>query len=166
MTIDRQSLIRNYYENHRDELLHFVGSRLGGISSAEDVVQDVFVRLLTTDKLISEVTLPALVYTIARRLVIDLRRRHFFRCEFEQYFAAVASMESSGETVIYGRDLFRRVEHCISCLPEKCRVVYSLHLFQGMKVGEISKQLGEGYKSVEQRLGLARKEVRRRLAAG
>jgi RNA polymerase sigma-70 factor (ECF subfamily) len=32
-----------------------------------------------------------------------------------------------------------------------------------MKVGEISRRLGEGYKSVEHRLGTARKAVRQAL---
>lgn len=166
MSPDTHTLIRDYYENHRDELLIFVSRRLGGLACAEDVVQDVFVRLLTSDQLISEVTLPALVHTIARRLMIDLYRRRFFRREFEQYFAAVASVETSGDAVVYEHELLGRVERCISRLPEPCRVVYRMHLFGGMKVSEISQRLGQGYKSVEKRLGMARKEVRRRLAAG
>jgi RNA polymerase sigma-70 factor (ECF subfamily) len=35
-----------------------------------------------------------------------------------------------------------------------------MHIYDGMKVSEISRQLGEGYKSVEYRLGTARKVVR------
>ena len=37
------------------------------------------------------------------------------------------------------------------------------YLKPGMKVAEISERLGEGYKSVEHRLGAARKAVRRQL---
>ena len=51
-----KSLITNYYSSHRDELLAFVSSRLGGSCEAEDIVQNVFLRLLTTDKMITEVT--------------------------------------------------------------------------------------------------------------
>jgi RNA polymerase sigma-70 factor (ECF subfamily) len=35
-----------------------------------------------------------------------------------------------------------------------------MHIYGGMKVGEISQTLGEGYKSVEHRLGVARKALR------
>ena len=45
-------------------------------------------------------------------------------------------------------------------LPENCREIYRLHIYGGMKVGEISRELGEGYKSVEHRLGTARKVMR------
>ena len=52
------TLITNYYIAHRDELLAYACSRLGDSCQAEDIVQNVFLRLLTSDKLISEVTLP------------------------------------------------------------------------------------------------------------
>ena len=51
---------------HRDELLAYVSSRLGGSSMSEDIVQNVFLRLLTTDKMVTPETLPALIYTITR----------------------------------------------------------------------------------------------------
>ena len=60
--------LTNYYVTHRDELLAYVSSRLGNSVEAEDLVQNVFLRLLTSDKMITEITLPALVYTIARSL--------------------------------------------------------------------------------------------------
>jgi RNA polymerase sigma-70 factor (ECF subfamily) len=43
--------------------------------------------------------------------------------------------------------------------------VYRLHIYDGMKVGEISDFLGENYKNVEYRLGTARKAMRQYLRA-
>ena len=63
--------LTNYYVTHRDELLAFVSSRLGNSVEAEDLVQNVFLRLLTSDKMITELTLSALVYTITRNLIND-----------------------------------------------------------------------------------------------
>ena len=64
MSEKNYSLIANYYITHREELLAYVSSRLSGNSVAEDIVQNVFLRLLTSDKMITETTLPALVYTV------------------------------------------------------------------------------------------------------
>ena len=77
-----KQLISCYYTTHRDELLAFVSSRLGGSCEAEDIVQNVFLRLLTTNNMITEKTLPALVYTTARNMIIDYYRRHPV---FEEY---------------------------------------------------------------------------------
>lgn len=156
-------LISNYYITHRDELLAYVSSRLGGRADSEDLVQTVFLRLLTTDKMISEVTLPALVYTMTRHLIADYYRRHTTFEEYEHYIKGVCSEEVSMESVFSAREIKERLERGMARLPEKCRKVYRLHIYEGMKVSEISQELGEGYKSVEHRLGAARKAMRQYL---
>lgn len=155
------ALITEYYISHRDELLAFVSSRLGGSDFAEDIVQNVFLKLLTTDKMISEVTLPSLVYTIARNLITDYYRRHTNYEEYEHYIKSQGL--SSQESVFSVREITERLERGLARLPENCREIYRMHIYGGMKVSEISQELGEGYKSVEHRLGFARKAMRQYL---
>jgi RNA polymerase sigma-70 factor (ECF subfamily) len=158
------ALITEYYISHRDELLAFVSSRLGGSDFAEDIVQNVFLKLLTTDKMISEVTLPSLVYTVARNLITDYYRRHTNYEEYEHYI--LRSQETgvrSQESVFSVREITERLERGLARLPENCREIYRMHIYGGMKVSEISQELGEGYKSVEHRLGFARKAMRQYL---
>ena len=155
-----QQLITNYYIAHRDELLAFASSRLGDSRLAEDIVQDVFLRLLSTDKMITEVTLPALVYTITRNLINDYYRRHTTYEQYEHYIKGVCSEVTTMESVFSAFEIMERLERGLVHLPENCREIYRLHIYGGMKVGEISRELGEGYKSVEHRLGTARKVMR------
>jgi RNA polymerase sigma-70 factor (ECF subfamily) len=155
-----QQLITNYYITHRDELLAFASSRLGDSRLAEDIVQDVFLRLLSTDKMITEVTLPALVYTITRNLINDYYRRHTTYEQYEHYIKGVCSEVTTSESVFSAFEIMERLERGLVRLPENCREIYRLHIYGGMKVGEISRELGEGYKSVEHRLGTARKVMR------
>ena len=157
------NLIETYYTDHRDELLAFVSSRLGGSEESEDIVQNVFLRLLTTDKMITEVTLPALVYTITRNLITDYyRRRHTYEA-FEHFIKGSSEEDDSMESVFSARELTELLERGLVRVPENCREIYRLHINGGMKVSEISQTLGEGYKSVEHRLGTARKAVRQYL---
>lgn len=154
------NLIETYYRNHRDELLAFVSSRLGGAVEAEDIVQNVFLRLLTTDKMITEITLPALTYTIARNLISDYYRHRNTYEEFEHYIKRSSDDYSSMESVISAKELTELLERGLARIPENFREIYRMHIYGGMKVGEISQTLGEGYKSVEHRLGVARKALR------
>ena len=140
---------------HRDELLAFVSSRLNSSMEAEDIVQNVFLRLLTTDKMITAVTLP-----LTRNLMADYYRRHTSFEQYEHYIKGVCSDEVSMESVFSAREIMERLERGLVRLPENCREIYRLHIYGGMKVSEISQQLGEGYKSVEHRLGAARKAMR------
>ena len=154
------NLIETYYRDHHDELLAFVSSRLGGAVEAEDIVQNVFLRLLTTDKMITEITLPALTYTIARNLISDYYRRRNTYEEFEHYIKRSSDDYSSMESVISAKELTELLERGLARIPENFREIYRMHIYGGMKVGEISQTLGEGYKSVEHRLGVARKALR------
>ena len=170
------SVVEAYYASHRDELLAFVSSRLytstphlrgGGVSGggedAEDIVQNVFLRLLTADRLITEITLPAFVYTIARNLISDYYRRHHSLEDYEHYLKSTDETAGSAESVLSIREITEQLERGLARVPENCREVYRMHIYGGMKVAEISARLGEGYKSVEHRLGTARKAVRHAL---
>ena len=156
-------LIETYYMDHRDELLAYVSSRLGGSEESEDVVQNVFLRLLTSDKMITPITLPALVYTMTRNLISDFyRRRHIYE-EFEHFIKGSSDEAESVESIFSATELTELLERGLARIPENCREVYRMHIYGGMKVREISQTLGEGYKSVENRLGVARKAVRQYL---
>ena len=156
-----KEIISKYYESHRDELLHFVSSRLQGVDSAEDIVQDVFLRILSGARPITPVTLPSLVYTVARNLITDYYRRHQSWTEYEHVIRHGDSLAvDTPESVLSAQQITEQLEHRLARLPESCRKVYRLHIYDGMRVSEISQTLGEGYKSVEHRLGLARKEIR------
>ena len=152
--------LTNYYVTHRDELLAYISSRLGHSVEAEDLVQNVFLRLLTSDKMITESTLPALVYTIARHLIADFYRRRNHHEAYEHYLKNTDSIDDSAESILSIREITEQLERGLARVPENCREIYRLHIYDGMKVAEISQHLGEGYKSVEHRLGAARKSVR------
>ena len=155
--------LTNYYVTHRDELLAYVSSRLGNSVEAEDLVQNAFLRLLTSNKMITEITLPALVYTIARNLIKDYYRRRSHYEAYEHYLKNTDSIDDSAGSVLSIRDITEQLERGLTRVPENCREIYRLHIYGGMKVAEISERLGEGYKSVEHRLGTARKMIRQHL---
>jgi RNA polymerase sigma-70 factor (ECF subfamily) len=159
-----KKLLINYYIAHRDELLAYVSSRLGDSCLAEDIVQDVFLKLLTTDKMISEVTMPALVYTVTRNLITSYFRRRSHYEEFEHVIRHSSSLEpASTESVFSAREIMERLEHGLARLPENCREIYRLHVYDDLKVRQLSPQLNEGYTSGENRLGTARKAIRQYL---
>ena len=159
----KHTLITNYYIAHRDELLAYAVSRLGDSCQAEDIVQNVFLRLLTSDKVISAVTLPALVFAMTRNQVYDYFRHHTAVEQYEHYIKGVCSELTSDESILSAREVMEQLEQGLARLPENCREIYRMHIYDGMKVGEISRELGEGYKSVEHRLGAARKAMRQYL---
>lgn len=157
-------IIEYYYQNHQAELLAFVGSRLGGKEEAEDIVQDVFLRLLQYSNPIMETTLQALAYTIARNLMNDYYRRKQWavRHGMKPIDYKQQPVTSDDETArpLSVQEVTEFLERGLLRVPEKCRELYRMHIYDGMQVSDISHKTGENYKSVEYRLGIARKEIR------
>ena len=163
--MNKETLISNYYSLHRNELLAYASRRLGDKDEAEDLVQNTYLRVLTTDKMLTAHTLPALVYTICRNLINDYYRRRAFHYEYEHYIKSSQIGEISMESVFFAADIIERMERGLARMPKKCREIYRMHILGGMRVSEISEQTGQKYKTVENRLGMARKQMRSYLRA-
>ena len=156
--------ITNYYTQHRDEIVSFIAVRITDSDEAQDMVQDLFLRLLGSRRLITSQTLPCLVFTMARHAVSDYYRRRRVHEEYEHYIQKTDST-CEMESVFSAHQLMQRMERSLARLPEPCAQVYRLHIYDGMKVSEIAQQLALPYKQVENRLGQARKTVRQQLRA-
>lgn len=171
-------LISNYYSLHRDELVSFIAVRIlppkgtnvarkADAYEAEDMVQDIFLHLLRSHHLITPQTLPNLIYTMARHAISDYyRRRHVYE-EYEHYLQRSEvrgeRTEDTSESIISARLLTERMERSLARLPKACCDIYRLHIYDGLKVSDIARELSLPYKQVENRLGQARRVVRQQL---
>ncbi len=157
------ALIAEYYCRHRDELLAYMSICTNGSSGSEDMVQDIFLKLLRSDRMISATTLPGLVHSMARNMVVDYWRHRASVAKFESYVRLNSSAHDSMDPLsIYASgEMMELLERGMARLSPKSRRIYAMNMMGGMQVSEISKMLSERYKSVENRLGAARKEMRR-----
>ena len=77
--MNNNQLLSNYYSMHRGELISFIAVRIHDVYEAEDMVQDIFLRLLRGQHLITPQTLPSLLHTMVLHAVSDYyRRRHVY----------------------------------------------------------------------------------------
>lgn len=154
-------IIADYYIAHRDEIVGFVNKRLQYAEVAEDIVQDVFLRLLNTDKMLSTVTLPCLVYTVTRNLIYDYWRRHHSVEEYEHHLRFFSVCDDLDVASLYSAvEVHELLERGVARLTPNQRMVYRMNFYEGKPVSVISKTLGINYKSVEYHLGTARREIR------
>jgi RNA polymerase sigma-70 factor (ECF subfamily) len=158
--MSNQLLIENYYRAHRTQLHQLVSARIHDAVAAEDIVHDAFLRLLTGNRPLTEDTLPSLVYTLCRNLMIDWYRRHSVRRESPIELLRSKGSGDSAESLLSVRDITEQMERGLTRLPDSCRELYRLHVYGGLQTRELAACTGQNYKTVEYRLGLARKEVR------
>lgn len=159
----KHSMIAKFYTEHYDELKSFVTSRLQFADEVEDIVQNVYLRLLQLDQMITSNTLHSLVFTTANNMIKDYWRRK--KC-YDKYVHFVTTTNWNNRTqadvaAVYSvQEVHEILERGIAKLADSQSRIYRMSIFEGKRVGEIAKELNLNYKCAEQRLGAARKEIR------
>jgi RNA polymerase sigma-70 factor (ECF subfamily) len=81
--------------------------------------------------------------------------------EYEHYLRSTEHNSSIDAASVYSAvEITEILERGIARLNDRQRTIYRMNIFEGKKVAEISATLNINYKSVENRLGSARSEIR------
>lgn len=166
LTDSRAVIIKSYHENF-ERVLHFIVSRINNVEDAENLAQDVWVRVLTLTRPVEEETLTSLIYVIARNLVNDYLRR---LCHSRAYSEEVLESgeeryEMSPENLISAFEIARIERERVECLPTQRRIIYEMSRYQEKTPEEIAGMLSLSKRTVENHLRLGRRDVRSCIAA-
>lgn len=154
--------IGKYYAEHFNDLRAFVVSRIKETEYADDIVQNVFIKLLSIDKILTEESLSNLVYTITRNLIYDYYRHKKSVDDYSCYVVSKTKKDSCDDFPNYSFEEIIEILDCgIKKLNENQRKIYKMNIYDDLAVSEISKTLNMNYKSVENKLGSARKVIRK-----
>ena len=78
-------IITRSYEEYYQVILTYITYRITHRYEAEDLTQDVFVRLLDYKQMLRPDTVKYFLFTIARNIVIDYIRRYYKKQEIDSY---------------------------------------------------------------------------------
>lgn len=157
------------YLAHRDELLNYAITIVRDRSSAEDLLQEAWVRFHeAADNQVLKEPL-AYLYRIVRNLAVDGRRKagrenQVISAGFEVLADAAPDGTPSIEMALAYKQEYALVMQAIAELPERTRLAVEMHRFGGRKLREIAAHLGislplahvlvsEGIQHCKQRLG-------------
>lgn len=164
-SLNRSDLITRSYKEHRDKIMHFVMQRVNDRMDAENITQDVWVRLIEYKKDLTEATIIKFIYTIARNLVNDYLRHLYCVGEAREYITETAdTISDHEESAIMARDLADFERRRVEALPSQRRTIYIWSRYMDKSVGDISEELMLSRRTVENHLRLGRKEVREYMA--
>lgn len=159
-----ESAIAEAFELHHDSIVNYVRVRINDKNEAEDITQDIFVRLLGYD-LINKETIKSLCFTIANNLVIDHLRRHYKRQEVYSYAYDMMQKRQvlTPEQEAIFHELAERERCLIKDLTPATARVYEMKQMKGLSIEEISQELSISRRTVECHLFRGRKYVRQQI---
>ena len=164
-TINQRQMIADFYTRHHAELVNFAISRLGNREEGEDLVQDVFIKMMSFEGIINEATIKSFAFTIAANKVKDHLRRRIFRHKMEENAKYEMELQYSHvERVVEYHDTLRMVNDSMARLSPACAKVYRMSLFEDMTTGDIAQEMNVSKRTVESKLFTSRKQVRAMLS--
>ncbi len=151
------------YLRKRPELLRFFAMRLGSPAAAEDLVQDIYVRIVSGT--IGEVINPgAYLYRLGSNLMLDRikkERRAVARDTAWRQHAhpgagpdPVAEAPAADEALASRQRLARLLE-AVQGLPTKCQRAFRLHKLEGLSHAETAAAMGISRSAVEKHISNA-----------
>jgi len=152
--------VRFLYVHHKDNVYGFVLSIVREPSEAEDVTQQMFMKLMSSIQKYKPRSVPfmAWVLRVARNVAIDyLRQRRTVVVE------QVPKLSCEGDES--GRDRRWGLESALSALPEDQRDVVVLRNLVGLTPGEIAERMGRSESSIHGLHHRGRQALRRELIA-
>jgi len=146
------------YELYSHKLFLFVFRILKNDDEAEDIVQEVFVKIWESrDKLTDYKLLNSYIFTIAYNNSIDLIRKRINNSKYLERLKKSSVIHETPSIIgeVEFNELSSRVEKLIANLPVRQKEVYLLHREKGLTYPEIAEQLGITKNTVENHMAKA-----------
>lgn len=150
MSIDLKEFER-LFDQYFESLQRFLYYKTGDIETAEDIVQETFLKLWKQKEDINRETVKSLLYTIAA----NLAKNHFKHKAIVFNFANKPNVEKTSESpqeILERTEFEKRLETALAELTEVNRVTFLMNRIDGLTYTEIAERLGVSVKAVEKRM--------------
>jgi len=161
-----EELFHLYYPRLKNYALRMLRNE----AEAEDLVQDVFIRLWKKGIKSDNNNISSFLFTslknrclniLKHKVVEDKYAIHSANTETEELYHI--SFQSSGEFVSMEEMLIKEVENIIADTSEKCQTAFRLKWFEGKKIREIAEIMNISTTMVDKHLAKGMKVIRSKL---
>ncbi|MDX2432500.1 MAG: RNA polymerase sigma-70 factor [Bacteroides sp.] len=149
-----KEVFERIFEEYSPKIYHFSLSYLNNTVEAEELVQDVFLKLWDKRETLDHTkNLKAYIYKVAINTIYDVLRRRNVENAFKDF--ANSSYETSSDntwhTIIY-EEMQAKLDLLVNQFPEQRKKIYKLSKEKGLSNDEIALKLKISKRTVENQL--------------
>lgn len=161
-----KSALLEAYLAKRPELKRFLVARFRDETAAEDILQDMYLKLDRTTFKAPIDNMGAFLYRTANNLALDHRRQRERSNARDKDWTDSQSHQIGGSTIadtpdsdaaLDAKRKLTAVMKALDDLPPQCRRVFTAHKFEQLSYREVAEKLGISKKTVEKHMSKALK---------
>tara|TARA_R110002049_G_scaffold294274_1_gene480827 strand:+ start:9830 stop:10411 length:582 start_codon:yes stop_codon:yes gene_type:complete len=158
-----EALFRLYY----DKLLHISKGYLGTMEEAEEIVQNVFLKVWEQKDSLGKINnINNYLYTMTKNACLDqIKHRKVKNIYSQNYYeenieAQCRFVKDEAASLLLENELNKRIGSSIELLPEKCKNVFIKSRVEGMSNREIAEILNLSKRTVDNHISNALKHMK------
>ncbi len=156
----QRDLISTLYNESKGEILGYILKRVRSLQDAEDMLQDLYLRLLNYNTLLERETMMNFIYKIAKNLIVDYYRHNkYYVAAHNSYMSTLPLTSNVTEEMVAVQEVALIEQRCVDSLSAQRRRVYKLRLQEGESTAEVAAKMNLSQRTVENHLLTARKEM-------
>jgi RNA polymerase sigma-70 factor (ECF subfamily) len=146
-------MLSELFERHHRQVYNYLYRLTGSRQQAEDLMQDVFFRILKyRETYRPRTSFVGWLYQVARNAHIDFRRKHRSEAPWNEDAPEPASRDRGPDELLNRRQEAVLVRRALAALPPDKREVLLLSRYQNLKYEQIGQILGCEVNTVKQRV--------------
>ena len=153
------------FKTYSQRLIYFSRRYVLDKQTAENIVQDVFLRIWQNkENLNPSKSIKSYLFTAVKNESLKQLRHLSVEKQQQENVSRLSVVELTPDEAIDKNELKGELNKAINDLPEKCREIFYMSRFDQLKYSEIADILGISIKTVETQMGRALKKLRGQLA--
>lgn len=164
-------LLAIYFEK-RGTLIRFLAARAGSMAAAEDLAQELYLKLAARDRTAEVGNPQAMLFRMALNLMVDRARGEVRAAARDTAWREVAGSQVGGVDVadepaaddaLASAQRLRQLIAAVADLPPQAGRAFRLHKLEGLSHAETARAMGLSVKAVEKHVSAAVRALAARL---
>ena len=162
------------YNEQYNSLCHFAHRFVLDLDTSREIVQGVFISIWEKRTCLPvEISLKSYLYTSVRNRCLDYLKH--LNVEYEYEKMKIREIRDSGDNSfntiddpldgLITKELENAIKDAIESLPDKCREIFELSKYKGLKYREIAEELNISVKTVETQMSRAIFSLKKKLSS-
>jgi RNA polymerase sigma-70 factor (ECF subfamily) len=168
-----KSALEYCYKKYFKGLYYYSKGIVNDSSVSNDIVQECFLKIWENkESIIIQTSLSSYLYKMVynyslnhlkHQLIVEKQKNiQKIQLNYATVFSSITN--ENGQSILIAKEFSKRIDDAIENLPEKCKQIFKLSRYEGLKNTEIAEKLNVSLNTVQKQISIALSKLRKQLS--